>query len=327
MKTSKINFIKNYKFAFLFVVLTSFFYSNSSFCQTGSLIICNDFESETTNLTIESGIWEIGQPNKTVFNDSYNSPNSIVTDLVNPYGENETSVFYLVYKGEYGGLPNYLGMYLPFELSFYHRFLTNSESDFGSIDMSLDNGDTWYDVLSDDYNVSWNDSYLNEHYFESTGETLYDSLDVFGNSEGWVHSSISKDIGQIIWDNDFPEPDSLILKFSFNTDIGTGNDGWQIDNICMSMDIIDKINHHLIVNNLDTYPNPAKNFVVFKLPDNTSTIRLKVYDINGKLIKELMTNENEVQWDCQNTVAGIYFYRTQIGDIIYNGKVIISDRP
>jgi len=75
---------------------------------------------------------------------------------------------------------------------------------------------------------------------------------------------------------------------------------------------------------LKIYPNPAKDFVVFKLPNNMSTISLKVFDISGKLIKELVTNENEVQWDCQNTVAGIYFYSTQIGNIIYNGKVIIK---
>ncbi len=329
MKTAKIRFIRNYKLVFLFVILTSFFYSNFSFCQTGSLIICNDFESETTNLTIESGIWEIGEPNKTVFNGSYNSANSIVTDLVNPYSENEASVFYLVYKDEYGGIPNYLDGYLPFELSFYHRFITNNENDFGSIEMSLDNGEIWYDVLSDDYNVYWDESYLNEHYFEATGETLYDSLEVYGDSEGWVHSHISKDIEGILWDNGFFQPDSLILRFSFNSDIGAGNDGWQIDSICMKMDIIDKVSQNLMENELKTYPNPASNYIVLEFPQNTTEAITRISDIFGKTIKELISTTNRVQWNCQGVANGVYFYQTKIDDSdsnwkVYRGKLVVQ---
>ena len=75
---------------------------------------------------------------------------------------------------------------------------------------------------------------------------------------------------------------------------------------------------------LKIYPNPAKDFVIFKLPNNTSTISLKVIDIKGKLIKELITTENEVQWDCQNIEAGIYFYQTEFAGVIYRGKVVIQ---
>jgi len=318
------NFIKKYRLAFLFIILSSFFYSNSSFCQKASLIICNDFESETTNLTIESGIWEIGEPDKTVFNGSYNSANSIVTDLLNPYNENETSVFYLIFKDdEYGGLPNYLDIYLPFELSFDHRFLTNSEDDFGSIEMSLDNGSTWYDVLSDDYNVN-GDFYLNEHYFESTGETLYDSLDVFGNSDGWVHSNISKDIDGIVWDNDFFRPDSLILRFSFTSGAGAGNDGWQIDNICMKMDIVDDVSEGSIEDKIMTYPNPATKFIVFKLLQNTINTSIQIFDVFGRLVEELRPVSGKIQWNLENTSSGVYFYQTEINGEDYRGKLIIE---
>ena len=100
----------------------------------------------------------------------------------------------------------------------------------------------------------------------------------------------------------------------------------QLIDYCPYNDCIFILSNSNIANTqqLKVYPNPAKDFVVFKLPNNTSEINLKVLDINGKLIKELVTTENEVQWDCQNIEAGIYFYKTEIAGIIYRGKVMIQ---
>lgn len=294
--------------------------------NTVYLEICNDFDSELVNLTIEEGQWEIGEPNKSVFQGSYSGTNSIVTDLVNPYEENQTSVFYFIYQDEeYGGLPNYLGMYSPIEIELHHRFLTNSEDDFGSIEFSYDNGDTWYDLLSDDYSITYDD-YKNEHYFESTGVTIYDSLDVYNDSEGWVHSFITKDVDQMFYDSGF-NLDSLIFKFSFTSASGTGNDGWQIDDICMKMDTWDTwdgVNNRVESLKVNTFPNPATDHIIFTLND-ISDSDIEIYDIYGCLVTELLLNNNEAQWNCQNQASGIYFYQIEIDGHIQSGKIIIKN--
>lgn len=308
------------------LVFSLVFIISISFAQEPVYLeICNDFDSELVNLTIEEGQWEIGEPNKLVFQGSYSGINSIVTGLTNPYEANQTSVFYFVYYDEeIGGLPNYLGAHSPIEIEFQHRFLTNSEDDYGSIEFSYDNGNTWYDLLSDDYSASYDD-YKNEHYFESTGVTLYDSLDVYNDSEGWVHSYITKDVGRMYFDSGF-NMDSLIFKFSFSSASGTGNDGWQIDDICMKMDTWDTwdgVSNRDDRLNVNTFPNPANDHVIFTT-QYMSNSKIKIYDIEGCLVTELSVNNNQAQWNCQNQASGIYFYQTTLGQNVHKGKIIVQ---
>jgi hypothetical protein len=78
-------------------------------------------------------------------------------------------------------------------------------------------------------------------------------------------------------------------------------------------------------NKLKTYPNPAKEFVNFQLPPNTKNSTLIITDIYGKNIKELsIIGQAQLQWDCQNTASGVYFYHTEISGIIYRGRIVIN---
>lgn len=62
------------------------------------------------------------------------------------------------------------------------------------------------------------------------------------------------------------------------------------------------------------YPNPFNPIttIKFNIPKQSNS-SIKIYDINGKFIKELI-NKNlnagtyEVQWNAENTASGIYFY-------------------
>lgn len=287
----------------------------------GALTICNSFDTTTTYLSVDTlGIWEIGQPNKTVFDSSYSGANSIVTDLDSLYPSNDTSKFYAVFKDEWGGVPNYLGLYSPLEIEFNHRFITDSITDYGSIEMSLDDGNTWYDILSSEHNATWgpNWPYANEHFFEGTGDTLFDSLAVFGNSNGWVHSKFSKDIEQIIW-NDNIYPDSIIVRFSFITDSIGGNEGWQIDNLCMSMDFISGIAENQIIEELSIYPNP--NNGDFSIPENSDEGELRIYNLLGKQVYSETITENSVS---TNLPQGIYVVAIKRADTLYTTRMVIK---
>ena len=44
-------------------------------------------------------IWQIGTPTKTIFNSVYSMPRAIVTDTLNPYLANDTSVFIVKIPG------------------------------------------------------------------------------------------------------------------------------------------------------------------------------------------------------------------------------------
>lgn len=75
---------------------------------------------------------------------------------------------------------------------------------------------------------------------------------------------------------------------------------------------------------LTANPNPAKDYIIIELHQNTTEAKIKVYDIYRKTIKEIISTTNVVQWDCANTRSGVYFYHTEIGGLIYRGKVVIK---
>jgi len=302
------------------IVSTGLIYSQNS------LTVCDSLDHNINNITIDpNGVWEIGEPNKTEFDSSYTlNTNSIVTDLMQPYPAGDTSVFYFSYFVPYwgdGGIPNYLGIFSPFVLEFDHRFITDSITDYGSIDFSLDAGTTWYDLLGDSLNLSWESTNQNYHYFVGANDTLYDSLAVSGNSNGWVHSNFSKNVEQIIW-NDGVDNDSILVRFTFITDnIGTGNNGWQIDNICMSMDLIGGTNEKHISNKIVLYPNP--NNGSFKISD-ISNATLKIYNLMGQEIYSKYINDDTNHTIEENLKPGIYIIKIDQSGIIRTTKLIVE---
>ena len=48
-----------------------------------------------------NNVWQIGKPQKTVFDSAYSYPNAIVTDTLNPYPVNDTSVFMIKVVSHY----------------------------------------------------------------------------------------------------------------------------------------------------------------------------------------------------------------------------------
>ncbi len=286
-----------------------------------NLTICNSFDSSSVYLKIDSSAnWEIGKPTKLVFNNSYSDTGSIVTSLDSSYLSNDTSVFYVsFFDSIYGSIPNYLGSYSPIQLSFTHRFITDSIFDFGSIEMSFDGGDKWYNVLSNEHNASY--YYQNYHFFENTGDTIYDSIVITGNSGGWVHSVINKEVSHIIW-NDNVFPDSIIFKFSFISDSLGVNEGWQIDDICLSMDYFTSTNKIKYNPKIEVFPSPTSDIINVKIhpAGNQQEFMLELYDVLGRMVltKTLYPYENIVF--VSHLKAGVYGYR--IGEAW--GQVVIE---
>ena len=83
------------------------------------------------------------------------------------------------------------------------------------------------------------------------------------------------------------------------------------------------------IQELLVYPNPAKDFVIFKLPQNTKKSELYITNIYGAIISHLSiaNNQTQIQWNSQDVAAGVYFYHTEINGPdgyreVYRGKVV-----
>jgi hypothetical protein len=77
------------------------------------------------------------------------------------------------------------------------------------------------------------------------------------------------------------------------------------------------------------YPNPFNPSTTFRYSiPNESKVIIKVYDILGKEIEALVSEEKpagtyELTWNAKNLPSGIYFYRIQAGSFIDTKKMIL----
>ena len=75
----------------------------------------------------------------------------------------------------------------------------------------------------------------------------------------------------------------------------------------------------------DIYPNPTSNGIfAIELKNNSdATATIEVYDLTGKLIQSMKTQNTRVEISTENMPAGFYFVKTTQGSLIYNEKLLV----
>jgi hypothetical protein len=252
-------------------------------------------------------VWQVGVPQKAVFTSSQSLPNSIVTDTINSYPINDTSAF--IIKHEVGG--GYLQYGVPI-MQLYARYFVNSDSlnDFGKIEFSPDNGNSWI-LISDDTLDDGNNTWPSSAYFALTG-----------SSNGW--KSLYIDMSTYNYTT-FISGDTVQYRFTFISDSNFDNlDGLMFDDI----NVVDFAGGGVQGNSnsgINIYPNPFTNSLNLSY-DNLSSGSLSIYDVNGKLVhSEIINNSNATTVDTSDFIKGVYFYilvDTNTGLSVYNGKVV-----
>ena len=245
-------------------------------------------------------IWQVGSPDKTVFNEAYSLPNAIVTDTVQTYPANNTSVFYIRYI-----TPETIpGWWIYSGLHFFYKVDTDEDSDYGKIEFSPDNGELWIDYL--------NDTIYNNCYFSNNPPYFT------GSSDDWEYFEIYNDP----WCFGINEGDTVWYRFTFFSDENqTGKDGFIIDDISL-WDMTETIGE--FKNNNQTLiatPNPVYNeSVTFSLSSaiQFDNLELKCFDIYGTEVssKKINKSRTESNIDVSNWPAGIYLAVVYTGDIV-----------
>ena len=88
-------------------------------------------------------IWQIGVPQKTIFNSANSAPNAILTDTLNSYPPNTSSTFILeIDEDVLFGFPF-------IQVEWQQKFDVEIGVDGGIVEASYDGGVTWQNVLSD----------------------------------------------------------------------------------------------------------------------------------------------------------------------------------
>lgn len=249
---------------------------------------------EIDTLSNPNNIWQIGPPQKEVINIANSNPNVIITDTSDYYPSNDTSVFILAFT-DMGG----------FEYShtaeLFGHYYVNSDSlnDYGTIELSLNQGTSWINLITD--------TVYNSYYYWMSKPTLT------GNSNGWrsFYASLA-DLGLVF---DVDSNDTILLKFSFITDSTADTlDGLAFDNIqlCSGVEGIEEFSRESLIS---IYPNPTNGLLYIERENYSSNATIKIYSSAGRLLYEDNTFTKEfINTNKINLNDGVYLLKYSQND-------------
>lgn len=215
--------------------------------------------------TYHNNVWQIGRPNKTAFTAAHSNPNALITDTVNHYPANDTSVFYIKIPAQHLLSGSYWGLA---EFSFFYKLDIDS-GEIAKVEMSVDSGTHWSNVLVDTipYNFKFH----------------FTTPDLAHSSASWQYFDLTS------WDGNFypavvTPQDSIIFRFTFISDsIDTHKDGWMIDDMYVQYYLEGIAPLFRKDDIISIYPNPSSGTVYIKPKTNfRQSVSITIADMNGK---------------------------------------------
>jgi len=311
-----------------------------SFCgfahaQLGTLVLLVTFEDNMGNFyedyvqidTSSNNIWQIGTPNKAIIN--YNGAfvshyKGIVTDTLTPYPTNAYSSFIFTIPFQFMG-DDYVnsvikcGCDLTY-MSFFGKYDTDTLNDGGTIELSYDGGQTWFNAI---YDTIYNE-----------GDFLYDSASYVSSLNQPGYSGISYHLptytnnwffNQKYWywinNSNIVTPDSILVKFLFASDnVQTNKGGWLIDEIGVAKGWLIGIEEIKIEEKVSIFPNPVSSILSIKSKEDFN-FQIYIYDITGELVlnKKIMSG---IDLNVENLHDGIYNIVIETTDSKYTKQIV-----
>lgn len=251
-------------------------------------------EIDTTN---DNNIWQIGKPQKNILNTALTPESVMITDTINPYPINDTSSFIIK--------SNVTGGYL----AGWYYCHTDSLNDYGLIEISIDSGQTWINMLEDSLVIA------------NIGINTTETPILTGNSNGWQ----SFDLG-IYFNNLSPQHHgNYWIKFSFISDsIDTGHEGLMFDELLVG--ILANTKQVYQINNLKVFPNPANNVLNFQFDEPIQNAKIRIYSSIGQLMVNQNVTDSNMQFNVFDWHNGVYFYVITVeGEVVKNGQVLVHE--
>jgi hypothetical protein len=244
----------------------------------------------------ENNLWQVGKPNKTIFNQGYGGPKALVTDTLNPYPINNTSSFQFSLincsQMTQGGCGGYNG----FSVIIDAKINTDSTKDGGTIEVSHNNS-PFINVICDSLASISGDIYSISDTLQSLGQPGFS-----GSSSNWNH------IVAYFFPRDFQELDTITLRFTFSSDSNqTNKDGWMIGQVQIH-GLFEGINEIQNDNLVSIFPNPTSDelFVQQQVPSNRQLIQ--IFDFTGRLVFEDINFTSQTV-DTRQLSNGIYLLK------------------
>jgi hypothetical protein len=287
-----------------------------------------NFETPREEIVIDTtggNLWQIGAPQKTVFDSVHSGSMAIMTDTINHYPANDTSSFIYV-------ITNPFLQTCQTCIEFWQKYDMDTTGDQGIIEASYDGGDSWIAVKDTFLTSGWCSAFNWQwDYNSNTGDYFQHPIIAQGNSDGWILSSFCWN-----WylpaknDTIISNPDSLMVRFTFISDsLLKSKDGWMIDDIVTSAagsNACSGIDEYVGDVDISIYPNPATTSVSLSSGKEMHNATLILINAYGQVVKQVIgIYGGRMDIHCGDLPCGLYYLRlTQANEVVTTKRLVIE---
>ncbi len=320
--------IKQQKLHIAAMLLIVLLFSTQTHAQ-GGIYDSVTFETPTSEIIIDSSlnnIWQIGTPDKSFFNDAHTGIKAMVTDTIDSYSPNDTSVFIYVIRNPYTETC-YTYMH------FWHKYDMDTLTDKGIIEASYDGGTSWM-VVNDTSGMPFMDSYFSWDwdFHASSGTYTPHPVTTTGKSDGWILSGFNWQWWMPVRSDSIIYPlDSLMIRFTFISDsVNTNKEGWMIDDIVTygaGWANCSGIRDLTAKKRLTVFPNPFSVQTTLKTNFELNRANIVILDSFGRKIKQMKNVSGQtITFNRNGLPSGIYFlFVTEKSKLLATGKMIVVE--
>jgi hypothetical protein len=260
-----------------------------------------------------SNVWQIGTPQKVIFDSTATQPNAIVTDTINFYPTNDTSRFIAKIWLNFGN-------WGVFALQWKQKLDMDTSFDGGIIEYSIDTGNTWINVFNNPYVYNF------YGYDTLNADTLSGGEFAFsGTDTTWKDIWLCFDLS---WLQQFQWNDTILFRFTLLSDsVNNNKEGWMIDNMLAHITIIHTVKETEQDRYLNVYPNPASNIVHIqaeKIMDFHIIEQMELVDPLGRVVEKWTNIPTKFWFDVSKYNDGLYFLKVKTNIKSENIPLVIS---
>jgi len=308
----------------LFLFFVMFFLFHMAYCQEpinvcencDNLIHTFDFNSADDSSfyffyydTLQvNNIWQVGHPDKNLFNYGYNGSKALVTDTLNPYPENNISSFQFSIKNCSWENNGGCGAYGICYIYVAHKINSDTIAEGGIIEVSH-NGSPFINIIEDTTAQVGGDIY-----------SIYDTLTSIGKP-GFSGTSVNWSEFGMVYGATLQGFDTITLRFTFVSDGNqTNKDGWMIGMI-QTGGIFEGTATIFKKDMIMINPNPCKEILDIKVADEYKNGALTIISRAGQILKSYSLTGN-LTIDVSDIPAGFYVLQYTSGNFYTIKKLI-----